>query len=146
MQQEWFKQSLLSVGFVFVASTSPQSFVLSAPDNNIVGNGTIEISNNNTVQAKILFAGDEYLGTGTLNNNVHAYVLEKSRQGLRSDRALMQALTGGAKKQANITLNALDGASLVCKFKPSQESISGQCINPSTQQTLSIRPNAEERT
>ncbi len=145
MRQEWFKQSFLSVGFVFAATTRPQSFVLST-NNNILGNGTIEITNITTALAKIIFEGKEFVGSGTINNNVHAYVFEKSRQGIRSDRALMQALTGGAKKQVNITLSAIDGASLICKFKPIDENISGQCINASTKQTLSISPNTEERT
>jgi len=139
MKLENLTRDMLSAGFAFGLFASQQNFVLTAPDNTVVGQGAIEEVSNSIAQVKITFQGQEFIGSGIVSENTGSSEPIKQRQGVRGDRALLESFSMKHKKHAKTFLVSKDGAKLACELKVSGSEIGGQCINPDNQQVLTIK-------
>ena len=140
MKFENFKRSMLPAGFAFGLFASQQSFVLTAPDNSVVGQGTFEETSDAVAQAKMTIQGQEFTGTGIVTIDP-----PKQTAGVRSDRAFMGSFGKKRMKHAQIFMVTKDGAKLACKLNILDSEIGGQCLNPDNQQRLAIKAAPEER-
>jgi len=138
MKFEKMKQSMLPAGFALGLFASPQPFVLTAPDNSMVGRGTIEEISDSIVQAKITIQGQEFSGSGTIG-----IVPAKRKMGVRSDRALLGSFGKKRAKHANTFMVSKAGTKLACEFNILDDEIEGQCINPDNQQRLAVETPPE---
>ena len=144
MRYAWIKQSLLSVGFIVVTFSSPQNFVITNADNRIIANGTAELVDNFALEVSIIMDGKTYRGAGEVYDDTYVSILKKKKQGIRADTALLETLTKGHSKHAEIAFNTVNGTNLACKFNTNNEKIGGYCIHSPTQQTLTIKPSTKE--
>ena len=140
MKFENFKRPMLSAGFAFGLFASQQSFILTAPDNSVVGQGTIEETYDTVAQAKMTVQGREFTGTGIITIKP-----TKQTPGARSDRAFLGSFGKKRMKHAQIFMVAKDGAKLACALDILGSEIEGKCINPDNQQNLAIKTPPEER-
>lgn len=134
MKFEKFKHSMLPAGFAFGLFVSQQSFILTAPDNSVVGQGTFEEPYDTVAQAKMVIQGQEFTGTGIVTIKP-----TKQAAGVRSDRAFLGSFGKKQMKRAQIFMVAKDGAKLACDLNIFGSEIDGKCINPSNQQALTIK-------
>jgi hypothetical protein len=144
MRLEKLTRAMLPAGFAFGLFVSQQAFVLTAPDNGIVGQGTFEEASDSVAQIKITMQGREYTGTGIVREIAHPSTLSIQRQGMRSDRAFSKSMGMRKSRQAKTFMASADGAKLACDLTISANEVVGQCINPDNQQMLTIKSASGE--
>lgn len=132
-------RAMLPAGFVFGLFSSPQSFVLTAADHSVVGQGTFEEVSDNVAQMKVTIHGQEFTGNGVIRENSGPSILSKLRQGVRSDRALSESLGTKHQKYAKTFVTSKDGTTLACDLNIFDSEIAGQCLNPENQQILTVK-------
>lgn len=140
MRFENLKRSILPAGFAFGLFASQQNFILTAPDNSVVGQGIFEEASNAVAQVRMTIQGQEFTGTGMVSIKP-----TKQTAGVRSDRAFMGSFGKKQMKRAQIFMVAKDGAKLACDLNIFGSEIDGKCINPGNQQTLAVKTPPEER-
>jgi hypothetical protein len=138
-------RAMLSVTFILAlfasqsALASQLTFNLNTADNSLVGQGTLVEVSDFSVQIAISLDGKEYTGAGAITKNSGLSTLKLQRQGLRADRALFKLLSMRHKKHIQTLMIAKDDAKLDCALNVFGSQISGQCINLSNEQTLSVK-------
>lgn len=125
----------IPLGLLFGLLGSSQSFVLTMPDNSIVGHGTAQEIADSKLQTTLVFRGKDFSGTGTLFSSPM-----KPVHGLRIDRAISQYLNSTHQKHGSYLLYAADGTELSCEFDVAHKAIGGICWDTVTQQILTIKP------
>ncbi len=137
------KQILATIACVTTLFISQQalarqhSFVLSATDNSEVGQGQYEELEDSIAKVVITMQGLEFTGTGVVTKHASHPAIK----GQRADRAMMAMKY---QKHVIAELIATNGTKLDCELSKEYGDIWGQCINPSNQQTLSIKTLKDE--
>ena len=135
-------RSILSLIFVisFLASqhalAGQQDFVLIAPDNKEVAQGSYDELPDSIAKITVTMLDHRYSGTGVISKS-----LAKPAKDLRADRAMMATKH---KKRVSAELVSTDGAKLACELNMEYGDIWGQCINPSNQQILTIKTSMKD--